>query len=31
MEFFAFACFGAAFFAIGAMIFAAIQDRGDDH
>jgi hypothetical protein len=30
MEFFAFACFGTAFFAIGAMIFAALN-RDDDH
>jgi hypothetical protein len=31
MEFFAFACFGAAFFAIGAMVFAAITKDSDDH
>jgi hypothetical protein len=31
MEFFAFAAFGSAFFAIGAMIFAAITRDNDDH
>ena len=31
MEFFAFACFGAAFFAFGAMIFAAVTRDHDDH
>ena len=31
MEFFAFACFGSAFFAIGAMIFTAITSDKDDH
>jgi hypothetical protein len=31
MEFFAFACFGTAFLAIGAMIFSAITRDRDDH
>ena len=31
MEFFAFAVFGSAFFAIGAMIFAAVTRDRDDH
>jgi hypothetical protein len=31
MEFFAFACIGPAFFVIGAMIFAALQNEDRDH
>lgn len=31
MEFFAFAVFGSAFFAIGAMVFSALTQDRDDH